>query len=291
MGPEKFFLPGLIPDNGAFIPSGAVMAASLIDPALLVSRLGAIVGRVDVDSLESCDSTSSELSRRAARGAPAGSVVVADRQSAGRGRRGRDWVSSPEDSLTFSLLWRFTGGFDKVAGLSLAVGVAVARACESLGAAGVVLKWPNDVLAPVPDGLGKLAGILVELSSSRSGTEAIIGIGINLRGPAVSAPGGLAPAGLATLMGAVPERHDLLAALLRELVAVLDRFSRGGFAALADDWQRRHAWQDCPVHLLEEGKVVASGLCRGADGDGALLLEGPDGVLRHLAGDLSLRPL
>ena len=81
---------------------------SLIDPALLQTRLAA-AGRFDVDALVECDSTNSELIRRAERGAPAGSVLVADRQSAGRGRRGRSWLSSPESSLTFSVLWRFPG--------------------------------------------------------------------------------------------------------------------------------------------------------------------------------------
>lgn len=266
------------------------MAATLIDPALLVPLLGAALGRVDVDNLESCDSTSSELSRRAARGAPSGSVVVADRQTAGRGRRGRDWVSSPAQSLTFSLLWRFPGGFERMAGLSLAAGVAVARACEELGAAGVLLKWPNDVLAPEAAGLGKLGGILVELSPTRQGMEAVIGIGLNLQPPAVTAPGGLAPTGLAALLEGEPDRHHLLAALLRHLVQVLDCFAAQGFAALAEEWGRRHAWQDRPVQLLEEGRVAASGICRGADRDGALLLEGPQGLVRHFAGDLSLRP-
>lgn len=267
------------------------MAAPLIDPILLLPRLGPVTGRVDVDSVASCDSSSSELSRRAAQGAPAGSVLVADRQTAGRGRRGRTWVSTPADSLTFSLLWRFSGGFDKVAGLSLAAGVAVAKACEGLGATGVALKWPNDVLAPVPGGLGKLGGILVELSFIPGGMEAVIGIGLNLQAPAVTAAEALAPAGLNALLAAPVERHDLLAALLRELVAVLDRFTQGGFGPLAAEWESRHAWQDQPVNLLQDGRVAASGICRGADRDGALLVEGANGLVRHLAGDLSLRPL
>ncbi len=267
------------------------MAATLIDPALLVPLLGPALGRVDVDNLESCDSTSSELSRRAARGAPSGTVVVADQQTAGRGRRGRGWVSSPEDSLTFSLLWRFSGNFERMAGLSLAVGVAVARACEAQGATAVRLKWPNDILAPVAGGLGKLGGILVELSAGRQGMEAIIGIGLNLQAPPVAVPGGLAPAGLAPLLTGPADRHVLLATLLRHLVQVLDVFEAAGFAALAGEWGRRNAWQDQPVHLLEDGRVMASGLCRGADDDGALLLEGPQGLVRHYAGDLSLRPL
>src|SRR5574343_1391221 len=108
---------------------------TLIDPVLLKSRLGSLAGRFDVDALAECDSTNSELMRRADRGAPSGTVIVADRQSAGRGRRGRSWLSAPESSLTFSLLWRFNGPPGQLAGLSLAVGVALARSLERLGAA------------------------------------------------------------------------------------------------------------------------------------------------------------
>ena len=119
---------------------------TLIDPVILKTRLGTWAGRFDVDALAECDSTSSELLRRAEKGAPAGTVIVADQQSAGRGRRGRQWLSAPEASLTFSLLWRFSGPASQLSGLSLAVGVGLARGLERLGAQGVCLKWPNDVL-------------------------------------------------------------------------------------------------------------------------------------------------
>ena len=98
---------------------------ALLDPVLLKSRLGLLAGRFDVDALDECDSTNSELMRRAESGAPSGTVIVADRQTAGRGRRGRSWLSAPESSLTFSLLWRFSGPLARLSGLSLAVGVAV----------------------------------------------------------------------------------------------------------------------------------------------------------------------
>ena len=109
-----------------------IRGMALIDPVLLKTRLGNQAGRFDVDALDECDSTNSELLRRAEGGAPSGSVVVADRQSAGRGRRGRNWLSSPESSLTFSLLWRFSGNASTLSGLSLAVGVALAQS-QKLG--------------------------------------------------------------------------------------------------------------------------------------------------------------
>lgn len=259
----------------------------LIDPARVKPLLGTLAGRFDLDSLDACDSTSSELLRRADRGIPSGSVLVADKQTAGRGRRGRTWLSEPADGLTFSLLWRFGGPATQLAGLSLAVGVAVAQALESLGACNVRLKWPNDVLLARVDGFAKLAGILVELSSDRRGTQAIIGIGLNLRAPVGDLP--QPAAGIAEAVSGLPDRHDLLAAILTSLAEVLDRFSAGGFAALQSAWQQRHAWQNLPVRLLQDDAVEGEGLCLGADSDGALLVETPVCIKRFLSGDLSLR--
>jgi BirA family biotin operon repressor/biotin-[acetyl-CoA-carboxylase] ligase len=259
---------------------------ALIDLVLLKARLGELAGRFDVDAVDSCDSTSSELMRRAESGAPAGSVVVADHQAAGRGRRGRTWLSTADDSLTFSLLWRFPGPLARLGGLSLAVGVALARALEGLGARGVGLKWPNDVLVDGAAGHAKLAGVLVELVSDRRGCQAVIGIGLNLRRPPVALP---QPVAGLDETGVDADRHQVLAAILGELAAVLDLFAAAGFAALQPEWQRRHAWQARPVQILGEGGATVTGSCLGADTDGALLLATATGVERIYSGDVSLR--
>ena len=262
----------------------------LIDVAYLAELLGAQRHRYAVEALAECASTSSLLLERAACGAPSGSVVVADRQHAGRGSRGRSWLATPEASLTFSVLWAFDGGLDRLSGLSLVVGVAVVRALEALGASGVALKWPNDILHRD----AKLGGILVELSTDAGRAQVVIGIGLNLALPGSRAERdgfALPAAGLADALDELPERHRLLARLLGELALVFDEFSDGGFAALRTHWQARNAWQDRPVRLLREGQVVLQGVCRGADSDGALLVQTADGVERCLSGDLSLRPL
>ena len=269
----------------------------LIEPARLRTLLGAAAGRFDVDSLAECESTNTELLARAERGAPSGSVLVADRQTAGRGSRGRTWLASPEASLTFSLLWRFDGGLERISGLSLAVGLAVVEALEACGAKGVQLKWPNDILH---DG-AKLGGILVELHNEvrsdmhheSNAAMAVIGIGLNLSWPEciVSTDGfALPPTALARAVPAMPERHHLFAQLLTALARVLDRFSEHGFSALRAQWQARHAWQDSPVRLLRDGSVLKEGVCLGADDDGALLVRTDEGVERCLSGDLSIRP-
>ena len=259
---------------------------ALIDPILLKARLGKLAGRFDVDALDECDSTSSELMRRADRGAPAGTVIVADRQRAGRGRRGRSWLSSPERSLTFSLLWRFPGNASRLSGLSLAVGLGLAKALEKLGAAGVRLKWPNDVLLQSGDDFAKLAGILIELSSDRRGTQAIIGIGLNLE-----APDGDLPQPVAGLkqVSVQADRLDVLAAILLSLADALDAFALNGFAGQRTEWQRYHAWQDQQVQILGDSAEPLLGRCLGVDADGSLLLETAHGIERIFSGDVSLR--
>ena len=260
---------------------------ALIDPSLLAARLGFMAGRFDVDALDECDSTSRELTRRADQGAPAGTVIVADRQTAGRGRRGRTWLSAPADSLTFSVLWRFTGPAWQLAGLSLAVGVALARALDDLGARGVRLKWPNDVLLERDGDFAKLAGILVELTSDRRGTQAIIGIGLNLRPPAEDLP--QPAAGLTEAMTRPADRHVVLAGILAALGDVLTAFAVDGFTGLKAEWSERNAWQGLVVQLVGDAGEGLGGTCLGADDDGALLLETSTGVQRILSGDLSLR--
>ena len=260
----------------------------LIDPLRLPALLGTARGRFDVDSLPECESTSTLLLKRAALGAPSGSVVVANRQSAGRGSRGRQWLATPEASLTFSVLWRFDSGLERLAGLSLAVGVAVVQALEACGAAGISLKWPNDILHDN----AKLGGILVELQNEPDRAVAVVGIGLNLSLPETLGAGDgfvLPATALDALLSPMPDRHLLFARLLIELAQVFDRFADGGFAVLRDQWQARHAWQDIPVRLLRDGRVEKEGVCRGADVDGALLVQTAAGIERCLSGDLSLR--
>jgi len=258
-----------------------------LDLTLLKSLLGDAAPRFDVDALPVCDSTSSLLMARAEAGAPSGSVLVCESQTAGRGRRGRTWIAPDGGSLAFSLLWRFPPGAPPPMGLSLALGVAVARALEELGVKGVALKWPNDVLM----GDRKLAGILVELAPVRHRAMAVVlGIGLNLALPADFPDGpDIRACDLASALPDSPPRVVVLAALLRHLVRVLDAFQEGGFPALRPDWLARHAHQDRPVRLLDEHAPALEGICRGVDEDGALLLATDKGLSRILAGEVSLR--
>ncbi|VXB52844.1 biotin--[acetyl-CoA-carboxylase] ligase [Massilia sp. 9I] len=238
---------------------------------------------VRVEVVPETGSTNADLLARAAQlSEPL--LLVAEHQSAGRGRAGRSWLSSSENSLTFSLAWKFDGGPSALAGLPLAIGVALGDALAALGVQ-VQLKWPNDVLK---DG-AKLAGILIETQSApNGGTWAVIGIGLNLIMPdEVEARLGRSAAGAPWL--ARMERDVLMAALLDALADALRLFARQGFAAFSARWNLRHAWQGQLVVILDNGQVLQEGLAAGVDDTGRLLLDTVEGRTTVLAGDVSLR--
>lgn len=264
-------------------------AVSLLDAEHIRRDPGVHAAGITLEICDVADSTNTQLMMRAAQGAGSGFALAAEVQTAGRGRRGRVWQSGIGSTLTFSLLWRFAQGARELAGLSLAVGVALARVLRAAGAGDVQLKWPNDVILPG----GKLAGILIEMQGDVLGpSAAVIGIGINVRSdPRVFAAVDQAVADLETAIGAPVDRNRLLASLLVELTAVLERFVAGGFAPLRGEWQALHAHQDQPVCLaLPDGREVI-GRARGVADDGVLLLETASGVARHHSGEVSLRPV
>ncbi len=270
----------------------ALPAANDDDIALPVSALPVIPLKppIAVEVVDQIDSTSSELLRRAARRDIHGALLAAEWQSAGRGRRGRAWSAVAGGSLTFSLGWRFEQGAGFMAGLSLAVGVAVLHALEREGIAGVELKWPNDLIHRHL----KVGGILVELNGDALGpSTVVVGVGLNVRLPQAMKRDIAQPVSDLTAVagrGAPPiDRNRLLARLAAELAATLGTYCAHGFAPFAAEWQRRHAYQGKLVKLLLPDGVSVKGTVAGVDGTGALVLaDGPRRV-RFLAGEISLR--
>lgn len=240
-----------------------------------------------VHCLASVDSSNTRLLQRVAAGAPHKTVLAAEWQAHGRGRRGRVWEAGLGDGLAFSLLWRFQRPVAMLSGLSLAVGVALARCLARLGLDGIGLKWPNDLL--VAD--RKLAGILIELVGDMlSPAAAVIGIGLNVRG--AERLGQLLETPVSDLESTLErrvERGELLLQLLAELDEVLTGFDRQGFAAYREEWHAWHAWQDQPVRVAQADGDSLRGLARGVDEQGALLLETTAGLGRLLSGEVSLR--
>ncbi|WP_043256856.1 bifunctional biotin--[acetyl-CoA-carboxylase] ligase/biotin operon repressor BirA [Pseudomonas knackmussii] len=232
----------------------------------------------------SVDSTNAEVMRRLDAGASTPFAVVAERQTAGRGRRGRAWVSPFGANLYCTLGISVRGGPKELEGLSLVVGLAVVRAIQSLGIGGVGLKWPNDILL---DGR-KLAGILLELTGDPADLCSVaIGIGINVNmraADAIDQPW----TSLRASSGMVVDRNLLLSALSRELERHLARHRAQGFAASQAEWESFHLWQGREVCLSTASKQIV-GRALGIDEQGALRLE-VDGVeSRFSGGELSLR--
>ena len=249
------------------------------------ARCAASASHVTIEAVAETGSTNADLLARLPAGALRGPVLrIAERQTAGRGRAGRPWLSAPGASLTFSLAWPFKGPLPRLAGLPLAVGVALAETVASLGVP-VQLKWPNDMMK---DG-AKLAGILVETGTAPDGVIwAVTGCGMNLVMPdEMEAQIGREVSSAPWL--ARMDRNELVALLLSRLAAVLAEFDDTGFAPFRERWNALQAWRGQPVNILDQGTVLQQGLAAGVDDDGRLLLDTPAGRVAVLSGDVSLR--
>jgi BirA family biotin operon repressor/biotin-[acetyl-CoA-carboxylase] ligase len=214
-------------------------------------------------------------------------VISAEQQTAGRGRRGRAWVSPFARNLYLSVAWQYHQGAAVLEGLSLAVGVAVARALVASQLPPVQLKWPNDI---VSEG-AKLGGVLLEMTGDAAGAcQVIVGIGLNVAMPAPAAAAiDQAWTDIETLGNAVrPGRNTLLAAVLNELLPLLAGFEQAGFAAWRDEWQALDANAGQSV-VLHTGAREVAGIARGVDQRGALQLETATGMQSVYGGEISLR--
>ncbi len=253
----------------------------------VLAKLDGYRDRFTLEIHDCIDSTNSYLMRQAAAGARNGTCVVAELQTAGRGRRGRSWQAGLGSSLTVSVLWRFDGGAGALSGLSLAVGVALIRALQALGADAVALKWPNDVLYAQ----SKLAGILIELQGDMDGpSAAVIGIGLNLRLPESMRRNIEQPAAdLRDILEESPATDDLLGIVLVHLAEVLQAFEQGGFACLREEWAGYHAYHEHPVRMLMPDGRVVEGVVADVAADGALLLNVGGSMQRFCAGEISMR--
>ena len=259
-----------------------------LDAQDINARLKTRGSRVTLELADQVDSTSTRLLERAAAGAPCGTALAAEWQSAARGRRGRSWVASLGGSLTFSLLWRFERGAGHLGGLSLAAGVAVARALTSCGVERARVKWPNDVVVD----LRKVAGILVETSGEIQGpTTVVAGVGVNYRLGERSMDRIDQPvADVAGCATPPPSRAELLAALLAELALALEGFERRGFASVRDEWRAMHAYQGRAVRVHPAGEAAFDAEVTDVAPDGALLVRATDGRTVALASaEISLR--
>ncbi|MBV1887650.1 MAG: bifunctional biotin--[acetyl-CoA-carboxylase] ligase/biotin operon repressor BirA, partial [Parvibaculaceae bacterium] len=235
-----------------------------------------------IQVLDTTESTNNVVRAEIEKGTPQGFVCLAERQTSGRGRHGRQWVSPFGRNLYMSLSWHFEEGAAALEGLSLAVGVCVARVIESFGVSNVGLKWPNDILL----GQKKVGGVLLEMMGDPVGRcQVIVGVGINLgmtEGTAIDQP-------WADLNShSQISRNQLASALLSELLPMLDSYAVTGFKAHHAMWEKFDSHRDSSIKLITP-RMTIRGLGRGVTPTGAIQIE-VDGVIEaYSGGEISLR--
>lgn len=265
------------------------MPVELLDESRLRAGLSAPAGAIlsELEILAECDSTNALALQRAAIGRAHGYVCLAEYQTAGRGRRGRAWISPYGSNIYLSAVAEFEGGAAALEGLSLAVGVALVRALATVGVDTVQLKWPNDLLWRGR----KLGGILLEMTGDVTGRcQVVVGIGLNVRMPDAAAEGIDQPwVDVASICPDV-SRNELVVAVLNQLLPLLESFAESGFSAWREAWMQLHAFHGAEV-ALHTGRAVVTGQVVGISPVGALQLLVDGRVEEFSGGEVSLRPV
>jgi len=212
-------------------------------------------------------------------------VCLAERQHAGRGRRGRDWLAPFATNLTLSMGWRFELDITAMSSFSLICGVAVVRALERFGVTELGLKWPNDIMCQNK----KLGGILIEMRGESGGpSELVIGVGLNIKVPASHANNITQPWIDLQHCESV-SRNLLAAALIDELTDACLACSQGKLEAYLEQWRMLNIHHQLPVtlHMMDGSQVC--GNFEDIDESGALLLSENGQQQRYTSGEVSLR--
>jgi BirA family transcriptional regulator, biotin operon repressor / biotin---[acetyl-CoA-carboxylase] ligase len=239
----------------------------------------------DLTTVLLTDSTNTRLMARAAHSSLDGVVMLAEAQSAGRGRRGREWYSPFGRSIALSLGLRLPLPAAALGGLSLAVGLAVADALLTLGVENLQLKWPNDLLLA----RRKLGGILIEFAKSEAAhSELVVGIGLNVtRAPGLAARVDQ-PIAFLEESGALVDRNQVVARVISAIHTYAARYADQGFGPMRPAWERLNVHQGAEVSVTAGDRVLA-GIVLGVDDQGALLLETDAGLRVVTGGDVTLR--
>jgi BirA family biotin operon repressor/biotin-[acetyl-CoA-carboxylase] ligase len=264
---------------------------SSIDSAAILDALHpGIASRItQLEFFPEIESTNAYLMAQSVPDAGMHRVAIAGHQTAGRGRGDRRWLSAPGSSLCLSIAHTFEENPDNLSALTLAIGVAVARALGDSGIDGIQLKWPNDIVL----GDGKLGGILVETQRrSQRTASVVIGIGINLELPDeilgnVDSAWAQAPADVASILGRGVARELLPAAIIDRVADALCTFEGQGLQAFAASWGERDWLRGRHITVERPGRTVR-GKAFGIDTDGALLVKEAAATTRVISGTVLL---
>jgi len=239
----------------------------------------------ELEILSEVDSTNGYLLKAALENAPSGSACIAEYQSSGRGRRGRQWISPYGSNIALSLLWRFNDGTGRLGGLSLAIAVALMHCLEELGLGTAGIKWPNDILVDSR----KLAGILLDVAGESNGPcHVVIGVGINYRLPEQAREQIDQPWTDLQQCGINVNRNHVAGRLLHHIIQVISRYQDEGIVTFRDEWSQWDLTCDKEV-TIHQGDLRIPGVARGIDENGLLLVEQDDGLRRYASGEVSLR--
>ena len=242
-----------------------------------------------IQIFDEIDSTNSEALRQIQSGNTQNRVVVASSQTAGRGRRGRHWVSPKNEGIYLSLTRRFSMEANALQALSLVTAISVLEALRGLGAQGLQLKWPNDVLFENK----KLSGILLELQHKDAARFVVFGIGVNIELSADSLESIDRPVtDLNNIISEPPSRVILLTELLNQLSRNLEEYENSGFSSFEERWNCLDCYRMSDIEI-QNGERRLTGKSLGVDSEGSLLLQTAKGIQPISGGEVfsSLRPL
>ena len=240
---------------------------------------------IQLDCFPIIDSTNSYLMRAHAAGSIHKHVCLAECQLAGRGRRGRQWVSPFGDNIYVSIGWECAGGVGKLQGLSLAVGVALVEQLRQMGVQGLQLKWPNDVLINAK----KVCGILVEsISVSPEQSKVIVGVGLNVT--AWQSNVVMQPHTHLRAHGLSVSKQFLAVTVIQVLAELLGCFPQQGFGMWQQRWSELDAYSNKLINIIGANKeILLEGVAQGVTEDGCLRVLAEDGLHNVSYGDVSLR--
>jgi len=268
--------------KGYKIPGGL----ALIDGEYLagtVSQKTKLFSEIKV--LPTVDSTSSYLTRWWKKQPGIGRICISEHQTAGRGRKGRKWISPFGANLYFSLGLNLPMGLSALGGLSLAVGIGITKLLNQHSTKKVTLKWPNDILV---DGK-KMAGILVEASGDSTDNSFLnIGIGINWNMTNDENDIDQPWINLKSILNSSIERNDVLSLILLEIDSLLDHYIKHGFDGFRNDWAEHSAFYGRPI-IIHTRNGIVSGVETGVDRSGAITIRTNEGEKSFYSGEVSLR--
>ncbi len=259
---------------------------SLLTQSAITKALPHNTTSSDIEVHSLIDSTNSYLLRRLPNQLSQGQVCLAEYQSAGRGRRGRQWISPFGSQIYLSMYWYLEQGLSAAMGLSLVTALAVSDAVYALTKIQVQLKWPNDIYL---DGV-KLAGILIDLEGQAlEPSHSVIGIGLNLNMPAQAAEKiDQKWTDLQSHTKSKIDRNELSGQLIHHLLKRLTQHQKEGLSVMLDEWHKQDFYLNKRVKLLT-GERTTKGICRGVNNQGALMLEVDGQVKPIYGGEVSLR--